>query len=72
MQPTVPQTARLGIECSLEPRFQTVEHHSRRSLNLATLISAPTVMQAEGNVPKEIREFVGRANTGTAQGREPA
>lgn len=34
---------------------------------MATLTPTPTVMQAAGNVPKEIREFVGRANTSTAQ-----
>jgi mannose-6-phosphate isomerase-like protein (cupin superfamily) len=29
-------------------------------------ISAPTVIEAAGNIPKRIEEFVGRVNTGTA------
>lgn len=31
------------------------------------LIAAPTVIQAAGNKPKRIEEFVGRVNSGTAQ-----
>ncbi len=30
------------------------------------LIAQPTVVQAAGNKPKHIREYVGRVNTGTA------
>jgi quercetin dioxygenase-like cupin family protein len=33
---------------------------------MATLIERPTVVQAAGNKPKRIEEFVGRVNTGTA------
>ena len=33
---------------------------------MPTLISAPSVVKAKGNLPKEIEEFVGRANTGTS------
>lgn len=29
------------------------------------LIEAPTVVQAAGNIPKRIEEYVGRVNTGT-------
>lgn len=32
---------------------------------MPTLVEKPTVIQAAGNVPKEIREFVGRVNTKT-------
>jgi mannose-6-phosphate isomerase-like protein (cupin superfamily) len=32
---------------------------------LASLIPSPTVIQAAGNMPKLIEEFVGRVNTGT-------
>lgn len=31
---------------------------------MATLISGPTVIEASGNLPKRIEEYVGRANTG--------
>jgi len=33
---------------------------------MAKLIEKPTVVQAAGNKPKRIEEFVGRVNTGTA------
>lgn len=33
---------------------------------MATLITEPTVIQAHGNVPKEIEEYIGRVNSGTA------
>ena len=33
---------------------------------MATLIEKPTIVQAAGNKPKRIEEFVGRVNTGTA------
>jgi quercetin dioxygenase-like cupin family protein len=33
---------------------------------MANLIEKPTVVQAAGNKPKRIEEFVGRVNTGTA------
>lgn len=33
---------------------------------MPTYISNPTVVQAAGNLPKIIREYVGRVNTGTA------
>jgi mannose-6-phosphate isomerase-like protein (cupin superfamily) len=32
---------------------------------MATLIKAPTVITAAGNMPKKIEEFVGRVNSGT-------
>jgi quercetin dioxygenase-like cupin family protein len=32
---------------------------------MATLIEKPTIVQAAGNKPKRIEEFVGRVNTGT-------
>lgn len=32
---------------------------------MAKLIERPTVIQAAGNLPKRIEEFVGRINTGT-------
>jgi mannose-6-phosphate isomerase-like protein (cupin superfamily) len=32
---------------------------------VASLIASPTVLQAAGNMPKIIEEFVGRVNTGT-------
>lgn len=32
---------------------------------MPTLVPRPTVIQAAGNLPKEIREYVGRVNTGT-------
>ena len=32
---------------------------------MAQLIEAPTVVQAAGNLPKRIEEFVGRVRTGT-------
>lgn len=31
------------------------------------LVSRPTVIEAAGNKPKEIREYVGRVNTGTGE-----
>jgi len=34
---------------------------------MARLIEQPTVIQAAGNVPKQIEEFVGRVNTGTTR-----
>ena len=34
---------------------------------MATLISAPTTIQAAGNKPKVIEEFIGRVNSQTAQ-----
>jgi ethanolamine utilization protein EutQ (cupin superfamily) len=33
---------------------------------MTTLIPAPTVIQAAGNKPKKIEEFIGRVNSGTA------
>lgn len=36
-----------------------------RGLDMPTLIKQPTVVAASGNKPKEIREYVGRANTKT-------
>ncbi len=33
---------------------------------MATLIPKPTLIQAAGDPPKKIEEFVGRANSGTA------
>lgn len=33
---------------------------------MAQLIDKPTIVQAAGNKPKRIEEFVGRVNTGTA------
>jgi len=33
---------------------------------VATLIAAPAVVDAAGNMPMRIEEFVGRVNTGTA------
>lgn len=33
---------------------------------MATLIERPTIIQAAGNLPKKIEEFVGRVNSGTA------
>jgi mannose-6-phosphate isomerase-like protein (cupin superfamily) len=33
---------------------------------MPTLVSAPSTVQAAGNKPKVIREFVGRLNTGTS------
>lgn len=33
---------------------------------MPTLIPAPTIIQAAGNKPKRIEEFVGRVNSGTA------
>jgi quercetin dioxygenase-like cupin family protein len=32
---------------------------------MATLIEKPTIVQAAGNKPKRIEEYVGRVNTGT-------
>jgi hypothetical protein len=34
---------------------------------MATLIENPTIVQAAGNKPKRIEEFVGRVNTGRAE-----
>ena len=34
---------------------------------MATLIEKPSIIEAAGNKPKIIREFVGRVNTNTAQ-----
>ena len=34
---------------------------------MAQLIPKPTLVRAEGNPPKEIQEFIGRVNTGTAE-----
>jgi mannose-6-phosphate isomerase-like protein (cupin superfamily) len=34
---------------------------------MATLIKAPTQIQAAGNKPKSIEEFIGRVNSGTSQ-----
>jgi mannose-6-phosphate isomerase-like protein (cupin superfamily) len=34
---------------------------------MATLIAKPAAIQAAGNVPKLIEEFIGRANSNTAQ-----
>lgn len=33
---------------------------------MPTLIPAPTIIQAAGNKPKQIEEFIGRVNSGTA------
>lgn len=33
--------------------------------SMAILISRPTIVQAAGNKPKRIEEFIGRVNTGT-------
>ena len=33
---------------------------------MPTHIAAPTVIEAAGNKPKEIREYIGRVNSGTA------
>jgi quercetin dioxygenase-like cupin family protein len=33
---------------------------------MPTLVKSPTIVQAAGNKPKVIEEFVGRVNTGTA------
>lgn len=33
---------------------------------MARPVKAPTIIAAQGNLPKEIQEFVGRINTGTA------
>ncbi len=33
---------------------------------MATLVDAPAVVEAAGNLPKRIEEFVGRVRTGTA------
>lgn len=33
---------------------------------MAQLVSRPTIVQAAGNKPKRIEEFVGRVNTGTS------
>lgn len=33
---------------------------------MARLISAPTIIQAAGNKPKKIEEFIGRVNSGTS------
>jgi mannose-6-phosphate isomerase-like protein (cupin superfamily) len=33
---------------------------------MASLIAKPTVIQAAGNKPKQIEEFIGRVNSGTA------
>jgi mannose-6-phosphate isomerase-like protein (cupin superfamily) len=33
---------------------------------MATLVSKPTVIQAAGNKPKQIEEFIGRVNSSTA------
>ena len=34
---------------------------------MATLIQQPTIIQAAGNLPKTIEEFVGRVNSGTSK-----
>ncbi|HVC19059.1 MAG TPA: cupin domain-containing protein [Vicinamibacterales bacterium] len=34
---------------------------------MATLIEAPTLVEAAGNKPKRIEEFIGLVNSGTAQ-----
>lgn len=34
---------------------------------MARLVSAPTIIEAAGNLPKKIEEFFGRVNTGTGQ-----
>jgi mannose-6-phosphate isomerase-like protein (cupin superfamily) len=34
---------------------------------LATLISSPTIIEAAGNKPKIIEEFIGRVNSSTAE-----
>jgi mannose-6-phosphate isomerase-like protein (cupin superfamily) len=34
---------------------------------MVKLIESPTVIQAEGNKPKEIREFIGRVNSSTEE-----
>lgn len=34
---------------------------------MTRLIESPTEIQAEGNIPKIIREHIGRVNSGTAQ-----
>lgn len=34
---------------------------------MATFVEKPSIIEAAGNKPKIIREFVGRVNTGTAQ-----
>ena len=34
---------------------------------MPSLISSPSVIEAAGNKPKRIEEFVGRVNSGTAQ-----
>ena len=34
---------------------------------MAILIHAPTIIQAAGNQPKQIEEFIGRVNSGTTE-----
>lgn len=34
---------------------------------MVTLIEKPTIVQAHGNIPKIIKEFIGRPTTGTTQ-----
>ena len=62
----VAQTARAHEKTAQNSRTQR-----RRSLNtwidpMAQLISNPTVVQAAGNKPKVIEEFIGRVNSGTS------
>jgi mannose-6-phosphate isomerase-like protein (cupin superfamily) len=39
---------------------------SKWNRQMARHIKAPTIIAAQGNLPKEIQEFVGRVNTGTS------
>jgi mannose-6-phosphate isomerase-like protein (cupin superfamily) len=45
--------------------LQTGAAHHEGGTVVATLIANPTTITAAGNMPKTIREFVGRVNSGT-------
>lgn len=44
---------------------QGLESSSTKGCNMPRLIETPTIIQAAGNKPKEIREYIGRVNSKT-------
>ena len=54
-----------GVTVSIEKLTATVDVWPIKGTSMPNFIAAPTIVQAAGNKPKQIREYVGRANTGT-------
>ena len=51
---------------STVPNAIHVQVELKKGFHVPRLVSAPTVIQAAGNKPKRIEEFIGRVNSGTS------